>query len=84
MARAALLLLLLLLCCAPLSYCYHVITAAAAAVHQAAADEEPLALSGVTVSPAAAQAIQDAWRQGRQHSVYTSGQQLVELVTQVC
>lgn len=50
---------------------------------QAAAEEEPLALSGVTVSPAAAQAIEDAWKAVRQQSLYSSPEQLLDLVQQV-
>jgi hypothetical protein len=60
--------------CAPLCFVWGL---------QAAADEEPLALSGVTISPAAAQAITDAWDTVRHQSLYTSPKQLLNLVQQV-
>lgn len=51
---------------------------------QAAADEEPLALSGVTISTAAAEEIAQAWQAVAPHSLYSSPQQLLDLVQQVC
>jgi len=50
---------------------------------QAAAETEPLALSGVSISPTAAEAITTAWSAMQHQSLYSSGQQLVELVEQV-
>jgi hypothetical protein len=50
---------------------------------QAAADEEPLALSGVTISPAAEEELTQAWQAVAQHSLYSSPQQLLDLVQQV-
>lgn len=49
----------------------------------AAADEEPLALSGVNISPAAQEEITHAWQAVAQHSLYSSPQQLLDLVQQV-
>lgn len=51
---------------------------------QAAADEEPLALSGVTISTAAAEEIAHAWQAVAPHSLYSSSKQLLDLVQQVC
>jgi hypothetical protein len=50
---------------------------------QAAADEEPLALSGVTIAPAAEQSIRQAWKVQQQTSLYKSPDQLITLVQQV-
>jgi hypothetical protein len=50
---------------------------------QAAADQEPLALSSVTISPAAVQALTDAWAAVRHQSLCPSPEQLLILVQQV-
>lgn len=50
---------------------------------QAAADEEPLALSGVNIAPAAEQAIRQAWKVQQQTSLYKSPDHLISLVQQV-
>jgi hypothetical protein len=50
---------------------------------QAAADEEPLALSGVSISPKALDQLSAAWRSVQHTSLYTSPQQLADLVQQV-
>jgi hypothetical protein len=50
---------------------------------QAATDEEPLALSGVTIAPAAEQALRQAWKSQQHTSLYKSPDQLISLVQQV-
>jgi hypothetical protein len=50
---------------------------------QAEADDEPLALSGVEIGPAAAQQLAAAWHAGRRSSLYPSAQHFMQLVQQV-
>jgi hypothetical protein len=50
---------------------------------QAAADEEPLALSGVSISPAAQEQLAAAWHAVQHTSLYKNPQQLLDLVQQV-
>jgi hypothetical protein len=50
---------------------------------QAEADDEPLALSGVTISTAAAQQLTAAWHARRCSSLYPTAQHFLQLVEQV-
>jgi hypothetical protein len=50
---------------------------------QAEADDEPLALSGVDISAAAAQQLTSAWQAGRRASLYPTAQHFLQLVEQV-
>jgi hypothetical protein len=50
---------------------------------QAEADDEPLALSGVEIDPAAAQQLAAAWHAGRRSSLYPSAQHFMQLIQQV-
>jgi hypothetical protein len=50
---------------------------------QAEAEHEPLALSGVDISNAAAQQLKTAWQAGRRSSLYPTAQHFLELVEQV-
>lgn len=50
---------------------------------QAEAEDEPLALSQVVVEEGPRAALERAWAARRQHSMYGSGEEYLQLVTQV-
>jgi hypothetical protein len=48
------------------------------------AEQEPLALGGVEIGPAAAAALCAAWQQIKQRSLYDSADAFIMLVQEVC